>query len=98
MGIRRRKINMKFVVYEVKRIRREEKDDYVDAYLYADYADAVVKFNELVEEEKQVDWIEEALDNKTGELFDTIDYWGISVTNGFDDYVSEVIIETREVF
>lgn len=89
---------MKFVVYEVKRIRREEKDDYVDAYLYADYADAVVKFNELVEEEKQVDWIEEALDNKTCELFDTIDYWGVYVDNLFSDYVSEVTIETREVF
>jgi hypothetical protein len=98
MGIKRRKNNMKFVVYEVKRIRREEKDDYVDTYLYADYADAVVKFNELVEEEKQIDWIEEDLKNQTGEVFDTIDYWGIAVENGFDSYVSEVIIETREVF
>lgn len=89
---------MKFVVYEVKRIRREEKDDYVDSFLYADYADAVVKFNKLVEEEKQVDWIEDALKNKTGELFDTIDYWGVYVCNLFSDYVSEVIIETREVF
>lgn len=89
---------MKFVVYEVKRIRREEKDDYVDAFLYADYADAVVKFNELVEAEKQVDWIEEALANKTCELFDTIDYWGVYVDNLFSDYVSEVTIETREVF
>ena len=88
---------MKFVVYEVKRIRREEKDDYVDSFLYADYADAVVKFNELVEDEKQVDWIEEALINKTCELFDTIDCWGVYVDNLFSDYVSEVVIEAREV-
>lgn len=88
---------MKFVVHEVKRIRREEKDDYVDSFLYADYADAVVKFNELVEEEKQIDWVEDALENKTGELFDTIDYWGIYVDNMFSNYVSEVIIEAREV-
>ena len=52
----------------------------------------------LFEEEKQVDWIEDALKNKTGELFDTIDYWGVYVCNLFSDYVSEVIIETREVF
>ena len=89
---------MKFVVHEVKRIRREEKDDYVDSFLYADYADAVVKFNELVEEEKKVDWIEEALINQTCELFDTIDYWGVYVDNLFTDYVSEVTIEAREVF
>jgi len=88
---------MKFVLYEVKRIRREEKDDYADAYLYVDYADAVVKFNELVEEEKKVDWVEEALANQTCELFDTIDYWGVYVDNMFSDYVSEVIIEAREV-
>lgn len=89
---------MKFTVYEVKRIRREEKDDYVDSFLYAEYSDAVVKFNELVEEEKKVDWIEEALTNQTCELFDTIDYWGIYVENGFDNGVSEVTIEAREVF
>lgn len=88
---------MKFVVYEVKRIRREEKDDYVDSFLYADYADAVVKFNELVEDEKKIDWVEEALENHAGTVFDTIDYWGIYVEHDFNDYVSEVIIEPREV-
>ena len=89
---------MKFTVYEVKRIRREEKDDYEDSFLYAEYPDAVAKFNELVEEEKKVDWIDEALADKTCELFDAIDYWGIYVEHGFDNGVSEVIIEAREVF
>jgi hypothetical protein len=96
---------MKFTVYEVTRVRREEKDDYEDSFLYAEYYDAVAKFNELVEKEKQVDWIEECIEmgvnNDEGreiDIMETVDYWGIYVEDFFTRWSSEVTITEREVF
>lgn len=96
---------MKLKVYEVKRVRIEEKDDYEDSFLYADYPDAVVKFKELVEEEKKIDWIEECLemgvDNDEGrdiDIVEGIDFWGLYVDDLFARWSSEVSIIEREVF
>ena len=91
---------MKFKVYEVKAIRMEDKDDYEQSFLYAEYADAVAKFNEIVEAEKKIDWIEEGLtsDNEKYELFENTDFWGFYAQKLWGDWHSEVVIETREVF
>lgn len=92
---------MKFKVYEVKRVRDDGKDDYVDSFLYADYVDAVAKFKQLVEEEKKVDWIEELfeLNDKTlYEVIEDIDFWGLYAADFWDYLKSEVSITEREVF
>ena len=91
---------MKFKVYEVKAIRVEEKDDYEQSFLYAEYEDAVAKFKELVEEEKQVDWIEEGLasDDARYELYEKVDFWGFYAEDLWNDWRSEVSIIEREVF
>ena len=91
---------MKFRVYEVKRYRFEDKDDYEDSFLYAEYDDAVAKFKELVEEEKQVDWIEEGLasEDERYELYENIDFWGFYAEDFWNNLKSEVSIIEREVF
>lgn len=91
---------MKFKVYEVKRYRFEDKDDYEDSFLYAEYDDAVAKFKELVEEEKQVDWIEEGLasDDEKYELIQKIDFWGFYAEGFWNDWTSEITITKRKVF
>ena len=91
---------MKFKVYEVKAIRIEEKGDYEQSFLYADYEDAVVKFKELVESEKKVDWIEEGIasDDEKYELFENVDFWGFYADYLWSDWSSEVTIIEREVF
>ena len=94
---------MKLKVYEVERIRDDGSDEHRLQFLYLDYADAVAKFKELIEEEKKIDWIEEALtteDDKYYEvdLSECVDYWGIYVSNMLDRMYSEVKITTREVF
>lgn len=91
---------MKFKVYEVKAIRIEDKDDYEQSFLYAEYEDAVTKFKELVEAEKKVDWIEEGLasDDKKYELFENVDFWGFYAEDFWNNWKSEVSITEREVF
>ena len=94
---------MKFKVHEVTRIRADRKDEYVVEYLFADYADAVAKFKELIAEEKKVDWIEEVLENIDNHEFEYqleegIDEWYFSVEHGLDTWHSEVMIIEREVF
>ena len=91
---------MKFKVYEVRAIRVEEKDDDEQSFLYAEYDDAVVKFKELVDAEKQVDWIEEGLasDDKRYALFESVDFWGFYAEDLWNDWRSEVTIIEREVF
>jgi hypothetical protein len=91
---------MKFKVYEVKATRLEEKDDYEQSFLYAEYEDAVAKFKELVEAEKKVDWIEEGLasDDERYELFENVDFWGFYAEDFWNDWRSEVTIIEREVF
>lgn len=88
----------KFKVYEVTRVRNDRKDEYFVEYLFADYADAVVKFKELIAEEKKVDWIEEALKNGDCELTEQINLWGIYVEHFLDTYRSKVEIIEKEVF
>ena len=91
---------MKFKVYEVQAIRVEDKDDYEQSFLYAEYEDAVAKFKELVEAEKKVDWVEEGLasDNERYELFENVDFWGFYAEYLWSSWRSEVTIKTREVF
>jgi hypothetical protein len=91
---------MKFKVYEVKTIRIEDKDDYEESFLYAEYEDAVAKFKELIEVEKKVDWIEEGLasDDKRYELIENVDFWGFYAEDFWNDWKSEVSIIEREVF
>jgi hypothetical protein len=91
---------MKFKVYEVKAIRIEDKCDYEQSFLYADYEDAVAKFKELVEAEKNVDWIEEGLfsDDERYKLFENVDFWGFYAESLWNDWRSEVTIIEREVF
>lgn len=90
---------MKFKVYEVKAIRVEEKGDYEQLFLYANYEDAVAKFKELIETEKKVGWIEEGLasDDTLYELVENIDFWGFYADAFWCDWKSEVFIEEREV-
>ena len=71
--------------------------------MYTSYDDAVAKFKELVEEQKKVDWIEEALvtendDWYQSELTESIDYWCIAVDCNLDRMYSVVTIIEREVF
>ena len=91
---------MQLKVYEVTRIRVEDKDDYEDSVLYADYTDAVAKFKEFVDEEKKVDWIEEGLesDNERYQLIENVDFWGFYAEDFWNDWKSEVTITEREVF
>ena len=91
---------MKFIVYEVKRYRFEDKDDYEDSFLYAEYSDAVKKFKELIEEEKKIDWIEEGLvsDDERYELIQKIDFWGFYAEDFWNDWTSEITITKRRVF
>ena len=94
---------MKFKVYEVELEWSTEKDDDRQSFLYADYDDAVVKFKELIEEQKKVDWIAEALVKENddwfqSELTETIDCWCISVDYQLDYMYSVVTITEREVF
>ena len=91
---------MKFKVYEVKAIRVEDKDDYEQSFLYAEYEDAVVKFKELVAAEKQVDWIAEGLasSDENYELYENVDFWGFYAEDLWNDWRSEVTIIEREVF
>lgn len=91
---------MKFKVYEVEAIRIEDKDDYKQSFLYAEYQDAVVKFKELVEVEKKVDWIEEGLvsDDKRYTFVEAIDFWGFYAEDFWNDWKSEISIIEREVF
>ena len=58
------------------------------------------KFKELVEEEKQVDWIEEGLvsDDDRYVLIKKIDFWGFYAEDFWNDWRSEVTIIEREVF
>ena len=90
---------MKLKVYEVERIRIEDKDDYEDSFLFAEYSDAVKKFKELIEEEKKVDWIEEGLesDDTRYELIEKVDFWGFYAEDFWNDWKSEVAITEREV-
>lgn len=91
---------MKLTVYEVKATRLEEKDDYEQSFLYAKYEDAVIKFKELVEEAKKIDWIEEGLasDDTKYELFEKVDFWGFYAEDLWSDWRAEVSITEREVF
>ncbi len=89
---------MKLKIYEVERIRDDGKDEHRLQFWYLDYADAVEKFKKLIEEEKKVDWIEEALADNEYNLFECVDYWGVYVEHMFDRMYSEVKIEEREVF
>lgn len=94
---------MKLKVYEVQRARMDGKDEYSTEFLYLDYADAVEKFKQLVEEEKKIDWIEEALTTESDEhykpeLREEVDYWCVSVHYGLDCMYSAVTITEREVF
>ena len=94
---------MKLKIYEVERVRDDGKDEHRLQFWYLDYADAVDKFKKLVEEEKKVDWIEEALTSENDEHYETeliecVDYWGIYVSNMIDRMYSEVKITVREVF
>ena len=90
---------MKLKVYEVKRVRDDGKNDYVDLFLYADYADAVVKFKELIEAEKKIDWIEEGLESNDEryEVIENVDFWGFYADDFWNNLKSEVSIEEREV-
>ena len=90
---------MKFKVYEVKRYRFEDRDDYEDSFLYAEYPDAVKKFKELIEEEKKIDWIEEGLgsNDEKYELIETIDFWGFYAEDFWNDWKSEITITKRKV-
>lgn len=91
---------MKLKVYEVKRYRVEDKDDYEDSFLYAEYHNAVNKFKDIIEEEKMVDWIEEGLESNDAryELIEAIDFWGFYAEDFWNDWKSEVTITEREVF
>lgn len=89
---------MKMQIYEVIRIRDDGDDEHKLQFWYLNYEDAVAKFKKLVAEEKEVDWIEEALAEGESELIECVDYWGIYVEhNVFDRMYSEVKIEIREV-
>ena len=55
-------------------------------------------YKKLIEEEKQIDWIEEVLSENDGELTECVDYWGIYVEHMLDRMYSEVTITEREVF
>ena len=93
---------MKFKVYEVELEWNTGKDDDRQSFLYVDYNDAVAKFKELIEEQKKIDWIEEALvmdDNDwyQSELTEMVDYWCISVDYQLDRMYSAVTITEREV-
>jgi hypothetical protein len=94
---------MKFKVYEVELEWCTEKDDDKQSFLYANYEDAVVKFKELVEEQKKVDWIEEALTRENdnwyqSELVEKVDYWCLNIDYQLDHMYSVVCITEREVF
>lgn len=94
---------MKFKVYEVEFEWSTDKDDYKQSFLYAIYDDAVAKFKELVEEQKKVDWVAEALVRESddwyqSELIDVIDYWCVTIDCNFDRLYSSVTIIEREVF
>ena len=91
---------MKLKVYEVTRVRIEDKDDYEDSFLYAEYADAVNKFKELIKEEKKVDWIEEGLssDDERYALIESVDCWSFCADDFWYTWSSEVSITEREVF
>ena len=88
---------MQLIVYEVERIRDDGKDEHILKFWYLDYPAAVNKFKKFVEEEKKVDWIEEALSENNGELIESVDYWGIYVEHMLDRMYSEVKITAREV-
>ena len=96
---------MKFKIYEVERVRDDGKDEHKLQFWYLDYADAVERFKKLVEEEKKVDWIEEALATKDAddiwyqsELTEEVDCWCIAVDYHLDRMYSAVTITEREVF
>lgn len=94
---------MKFKVYEVELEWCTDKDDDRQTFLYANYEDAVAKFKELIEEQKKVDWVEEALNTESddwyaSELVATVDYWGIHIDYNLDRMYSAVSITEREVF
>ena len=94
---------MKFKVYEVILEWYTGKDDDKQSFLYANYEDAVVKFKELVAEQKKVDWIEEALTRENNdwyqsELVEKVDYWCLSIDCQLDHMYSVVYITEREVF
>ena len=91
---------MKFKVYEVELQWNTDKDEDRQSFLYADYEDAVVKFKELIEEQKKVDWIEEGLasDDEKYELFEKVDFWGFYAEYLWSDWRSEISIIEREVF
>ena len=89
---------MKFIIYEVERIRDDGSDEPRLQFWYLDYADAVERFKKLVDEEKKVDWIEEALSDNECELIECVDYWGIYVEHMLERMYSEVQITAREVF
>ena len=94
---------MKLKIYEVERVRDDGKDEHKLQFWYLDYADAVEKFKKLVEEEKQVDWIEEALtmendEHYRSELREAVDYWCVTVDYYLDCMYSAVTITEREVF
>ena len=94
---------MKLKVYEVERVRDDGSDEHRLKFLYLDYANAVDRFKKLIEEEKKVDWIEEALSDNydadyTCELTESVDYWGFYVEHMLDRMYSEVTITEREVF
>lgn len=94
---------MKLMVYEVELEWNTGKDDNKQSFLYANYEDAVAKFKELVEEQKKIDWVDEALTRESddwyqSELIDMIDYWCVIVDCNFDRLYSSVTITEREVF
>ena len=94
---------MKFMVYEVELDWNTGKDDHKQSFLYANYEDAVAKFKELIEEQKKIDWVEEALTRESDDwyestLIDMIDYWCVIVDCNFDRFYSSVAITEREVF
>ena len=94
---------MKFKVYEVVLKWNTGKDDHKQSFLYANYEDAVAKLKELVEEQKKIDWVEEALTRESDDWYksmvvDTIDFWYVDVDCNFDTLYSSVTITEREVF
>lgn len=94
---------MKFKVYEVELEWSTDKDDDKKSFLYANYDDAVARFKELVEEQKKIDWVEEALTRKSDDwyqstLIDMIDYWCVIIDCNLDRMYSSVTITEREVF
>lgn len=94
---------MKLKVYEIERTRMDGKDEHSIKFWYLDYADAVDKFKKLIEEEKKVDWIKEALtaesdEHYKSELREEVDYWCVTVDYYLDCIYSAVTITEREVF